>query len=157
MTRPDWPTGLALNFGGLDLEHSSLERSRAVVLPVPYDFSTSYQGGTRWGPEAILAASRNMELWDEELGATYTAGIHTMPALEPTALGPEAMAARVERAVGWIVDQDKLPAVLGGSTASPPAACARSPRAGRGSRCSSSTPTPTCATSTSTRRTATRA
>jgi agmatinase len=114
MTRPDWPTGLALNFGGLDLEHSSLERSRAVVLPVPYDFSTSYQGGTRWGPEAILAASRNMELWDEELGATYTAGIHTMPALEPTALGPEAMAARVERAVGWIVDQDKLPAVLGG-------------------------------------------
>jgi agmatinase len=85
-----------------------------VVLPVPYDFSTSYQGGTRWGPSAILAASQNMELWDDELGATYRAGIHTLPALEPTALGPEAMAERVEQAVGWILGQGKLPAVLGG-------------------------------------------
>jgi len=55
-----------------------------------------------------------MELWDEELGATYRAGIHTMPPLEPTALGPEAMAERVEHAVGWILDQGKVPAVLGG-------------------------------------------
>jgi agmatinase len=67
---------------------SSFESSRVAVLPVPYDFSTSYQGGTRWGPQAILAASRNMEVWDDELGATYKAGIHTLPELEPTALGP---------------------------------------------------------------------
>jgi agmatinase len=114
MERPDWPVGLPPNFGGLDGEFASLERARAVVLPVPYDFSTTYQGGTRWGPRAILSASQNMELWDEELGATYRAGIHTLPEVEPTALGPEAMAARVERAVGWILDQGRLPAVLGG-------------------------------------------
>src|SRR5262245_37164181 len=109
-----WPTGLAHNFGGLDPEFSELESSRAVVVPVPYDFSTSYQGGTRWGPRAILDASQNMELWDEELGATYRQGIHTLPSLEPTALGPEAMAERVEKAVGWVLDHGKLPAVLGG-------------------------------------------
>jgi agmatinase len=111
---PDWPTGLPFNFGGLEDEHAALERARLVVLPAPYDFSTTYQGGTRWGPRAILAASQNMELWDEELGATYRAGIHTLPEIEPTALGPEAMAERVEQAVGWILDLGKLPVLLGG-------------------------------------------
>jgi agmatinase len=109
-----WPTGLPHNFGGLEGEFAEIARAKAAVLPVPYDFSTSYQGGTRWGPNAILQASQNMELWDDELGATYRAGIHTLPALEPTALGPEAMCERVEQAVGWILDQGKLPAILGG-------------------------------------------
>ncbi len=114
MKAPDWPTGLPLNFGGLDEEFSALERARVVVLPVPYDFSTTYQGGARWGPRAILSASQNMELWDDEIGATCRAGIHTLPELEPTALGPEAMAARVEQAAAWILEQGKLPAILGG-------------------------------------------
>jgi agmatinase len=114
MKSPDWPTALPHNFGGLDDEFSALDRARAVVLPVPYDFSTTYQGGTRWGPRAILSASQNMELWDEELGATYRAGIHTLPEIEPTALGPEAMCARVEQATAWILEQGKLPVMLGG-------------------------------------------
>jgi N1-aminopropylagmatine ureohydrolase len=111
---PDWPSGLPFNFGGLDERHASPDHARAAVLPVPYDFSTTYQGGTRWGPRAILAASQNMELWDEELGATWRHGIATLPELEPTALGPEPMAARVEQAVGWILERGLLPAVLGG-------------------------------------------
>ena len=114
MTAPDWPTALPANFGGLEDEFSALAGARAVVLPVPYDFTTTYQGGTRQGPDAILAASRNMELWDEEIGAIYRSGIHTLPALEPAAEGPAAMVERVERAVGWILDQGKLPAILGG-------------------------------------------
>ena len=111
-TSPSW--GLPFNFAGLDPEYSSLASSRVAVLPVPYDFSTSYQGGTRWGPQAILSASRNMEVWDDELGATYQAGIHTLPELESTALGPGEMAARVEEAFDWILEEGKLPAMLGG-------------------------------------------
>jgi agmatinase len=114
MKPPDWPTGLPENFGGLDGEHSALEGSRVVVLPVPYDFTTSYQGGARLGPRAILAASRNMELWDEEIGAVYRSGIHTLPELEPSAEGPEAMVARVEHAIDWILERGKLPVMLGG-------------------------------------------
>ena len=114
MNAPDWPTALPPNFGGLDEEFSALVGARAVVLPAPYDFTTTYQGGTRQGPDAIIAASRNMELWDEEVGAIYRSGIHTLPALEPAAEGPAAMVARVERAVGWILEQGKLPAILGG-------------------------------------------
>jgi agmatinase len=114
MNSPDWPTGLPYNFGGLDDEHAGLDGARIAVLPAPYDFSTTYQGGTRAGPRAILDASRNMELWDEELGATYRAGIHTLAELEPTALGPEAMAERVEQAVAWILERGKIPVMLGG-------------------------------------------
>jgi len=109
-----WPTGLPLNFGGLEGDLAALDRARIAVLPVPYDFTTTYQAGTRSGPRAILTASQNMELWDEEVGTTYTAGIHTLPDVEPTAAGPGAMVERVEQAVGWILDQGKLPAVLGG-------------------------------------------
>jgi agmatinase len=114
LNHPDWPTGLPSNFGGLGEEFASFEGARAVILPAPYDFSTTYQGGTRWGPRAILDASRNMELWDDELGATYRQGIHTLAELEPTALGPEAMAQRVEQAFRWILDSGKLPVMLGG-------------------------------------------
>lgn len=109
-----WPSALPDNFGGLEGEHSAFDTARLTVLPVPYDFTTTYQGGTRWGPRAILAASRNMELWDEELGAIYRAGIHTLPEVEPTAAGPEAMVQRVEDAIGWILDHDRIPVMLGG-------------------------------------------
>lgn len=122
MERPAWPSGLPENFGGLPDEHAALERSRAVILPVPYDFTTSYQGGARLGPRAILAASRNMELWDEEVGPVYRHGIHTLPELEPTAEGPAAMVERVERAADWIFRQGKLPILLGGEHSITPGA-----------------------------------
>jgi agmatinase len=122
MERPGWPTGLPENFGGLPDEHAALERSRAVILPVPYDFTTSYQGGTRLGPRAILAASRNMELWDEEVGPVYRHGIHTLPELEPTAVGPAAMVERVEGAVEWIYRQGRFPVLLGGEHSLSPGA-----------------------------------
>jgi len=114
MTSPDWPTGLPVNFGGLEPEFGSLDRARAVILPVPYDFTTTYVSGTRLGPRAALTASQNMELWDDELGAIYRAGIHTLPEVEPTAEGPASMVARVERAVDWILERGKLPAMIGG-------------------------------------------
>src|SRR5215468_6287546 len=105
MKAPDWAAGLPENFGGLEAPFSDRARARAMILPVPYDFTTSYQGGTRLGPRAIIAASRNMELWDEEAGPVYKHGIHTLAELEPTAEGPAAMVDRVERAVEWILDR----------------------------------------------------
>src|SRR5207249_7998004 len=58
---------LPVNYGGLDEEHSSLERARVVILPVPYDRTASYMKGTARGPEAIVEASRFMELYDDEI------------------------------------------------------------------------------------------
>ena len=67
----------------LDPDEHTFDRSRCVVLPVPYEETTSYRKGTRRGPEAIIRASAEMEDYDVELGCEPCAvGIHTAPALE---------------------------------------------------------------------------
>ncbi len=53
--------------------------SRVVLLPVPFEATTSFRGGTAGGPEAILAASRQVELFDLETGKPYEAGIAWLP------------------------------------------------------------------------------
>ena len=57
-----------LNFLGLDETGLSPETADILIQPIPYDSTTSFQPGTRFGPEAILQASHQVELWDEELG-----------------------------------------------------------------------------------------
>ena len=81
-----------LNYAGIESEYSDLEKSRITVIPVPYDLTTTYMAGTRNGPKAIIEASNNMELYDEELKKeTYRVGIHTHDQLEVTDEKPEDM------------------------------------------------------------------
>lgn len=104
-----------MNFGGMDVENPRLEDAKFVVIPVPYDLTSTYQAGSRKGPAAILDASANMELYDEELGAeTYRAGIHTVGPLEVDARGPEVMAGAVRGEVAKVLSSGKVPVVLGG-------------------------------------------
>jgi agmatinase len=106
---------LPQNFGGLPPEFSRFASARAVVLPVPYDLTTSYLAGTRHGPQAIIAASTHLELYDEELHSEpYRLGIHTLPPLEPSAASPEETLQRVEEAISWLLQHDKFPVLLGG-------------------------------------------
>ena len=70
------------HFGGLS-DGSSLEESQIVVLPVPFDKTTTYQQGADLGPAAIIEASRNLELYDIETDSeVYRHGIYTAPAIE---------------------------------------------------------------------------
>ena len=55
-----------LSFGGTLPEPATFETAKAVILPVPFESTTSYVNGTRNGPREILVASSHMELWDEE-------------------------------------------------------------------------------------------
>jgi agmatinase len=57
----------------------SLEAARVVVLPVPFDATTSYHHGTARGPQAVLRASHQIDLYDVETGRPYRAGIHMLP------------------------------------------------------------------------------
>ena len=57
----------------------SLEESRVAYLPVPWEATTSYGGGTAGGPAAILAASRQVDLFDAEVLRPYEAGLHCLP------------------------------------------------------------------------------
>ncbi len=50
-----------------------------VLVPVPFEATASYGGGAARGPEAILAASRQIDLFDVETGRPYEAGIHMLP------------------------------------------------------------------------------
>src|SRR3712207_8049368 len=61
---------LPMNFGGIaDEELSGFENARVVVWPVSYEGTVSYGSGTGAGAQAVVDASRNMELYDEETDA----------------------------------------------------------------------------------------
>ena len=106
---------IMFNFGGLQSEFSSLEGAAFVIAPVPYDLTSTYQPGSRRGPSAIIEASTNMELYDEELcQETFRSGIHTLEALEIDARGPKEMIGRVRDMISGIVAKGKMPVMLGG-------------------------------------------
>jgi agmatinase len=58
---------------------SSPASARVHLVPVPFEATTSYGGGTARGPAAILAASRQVDLFDLDCGRTYEAGIVMLP------------------------------------------------------------------------------
>ncbi len=67
-------------FLGEEGETESGDAPRFEVLPVAYEATVSYGAGTSDGPAALLRASENLELYDEELRAeTWRCGIHTHP------------------------------------------------------------------------------
>jgi agmatinase len=51
------------------------EDSRVVIVPVPFEATTSYGGGTSNGPAAVLEASKQVDLFDQETGRPYASGI----------------------------------------------------------------------------------
>ncbi|MDX9822556.1 MAG: agmatinase [Syntrophales bacterium] len=104
-----------MNFGGIEEKYADWEAATFAVIPVPYDLTTTYQSGSRRGPTAILDASGNMELYDEELDReTYLAGICTFAPVEAEAAGPEPMVRKVEERVAEALRGGKIPVVLGG-------------------------------------------
>ena len=104
------------NFLGLDAGSSAFETSQVVVLPVPYELTTSYGQGTRQGPRALLHASQQVELYDREFGRECALdwGIHTLPFLAPNYGAPEAAHAEIAAAVADYTRTGKLVCVLGG-------------------------------------------
>jgi agmatinase len=103
-----------MNFGGIYPE-CSLRDAKFVVIPVPYDLTSTYQSGSRRGPAAIIEASTNMELYDEELKKeTYLAGIHTTLPVAIDARGPKNMVNIVRKKISRIVKLNKIPVMLGG-------------------------------------------
>ena len=58
---------MSIIFGGKDNDLDFFDKAKVAVVPVPYGRTVSYKKGTERGPEAILKASDNIELFDEEL------------------------------------------------------------------------------------------
>lgn len=112
--------GVAGRYAGLPDEFANLDTAKIVILPVPFDKTTTYQKGSDLGPEAIIEASRNLELFDIETGTeVYQVGIHTAQAVAcPTS---ESMIANVEQNVAAFLNKDKFVVTLGGEHSISPA------------------------------------
>jgi len=110
------------NFGGIQEEHSRYEASRAAIFPVPLDRTARAQHGTGRGPFAILAASRNISLYDEELELEpyKEIGIHTLPPIDTMDGTLDEVITEIFTAACGLLDDAKFPVTLGGERALTP-------------------------------------
>ncbi len=103
---------LPYTFGGFT---PSYENSKVVIVPVPYDSTTSYLPGTRFGPKEIIDASRFLEFYDiEEDFEPYTIGIYTMDEIETNKGNPKSVIEDLKNLITKIIKDNKFPIVLGG-------------------------------------------
>jgi len=109
------PWGPPESFLGVPAAESLFENCPVVVLPVPYEATVSWGTGTRFGPRALIHASRFLELYDHELDSEpHEVGIHTLPELVLPDSGPESALAELRKAVDLLLDADKFVITLGG-------------------------------------------
>jgi len=101
-------------FMGEEHENNAINKAQFMVLPVPYEVTTSYKKGTMFGPKAFLDASSQLELYDEELNAeTWKLGIHTLPMFKPDPT-PEASLKRLSGQVRELIPFAKPIITVGG-------------------------------------------
>ena len=104
------------NFLGLEAEFSAFDRAGVLVLPIPFEATVSYGGGTAAGPNAIIDASQQVELYDREydLEPALHYGVHTLPTLDLPNDDSAAAVATIRTAVATAARTGKLVVGLGG-------------------------------------------
>lgn len=111
------------NFLGLPDEFSDPAKAAVRILPVPYEATVSYLGGTKNGPQAIIDASRAVELYDIELDdEPYDVGVATLPEAHLTGAGPAEAMRELRKAYARVATRGAFVIMLGGehSISSPP-------------------------------------
>lgn len=101
-------------FAGIPKAYAQYEDASIVVIPVPYDGTSTYGKGADKGPEAIFDAAENMELYDIETDSeVYKKGVFITPALFGHS-SPEAMVKEVDYIVSEHISTGKFVTLLGG-------------------------------------------
>lgn len=119
---------LVTQFGAPDAPYCDPATARVTIIPAPLEYSVCYMQGTRHGPQAILDASSQMELYDEELDCCpIEVGVYTRPSLDYTNLDHATALAVTGQAVREVLERGQLPLVIGGehSLSAPPIAAVR--------------------------------
>jgi agmatinase len=103
-----------MNFGGDEVVYSYAE-SGIIILPVPYDETSTWQKGADKGPDAILEASVNLEFFDVETSTeAHLSGINTItPVLEKET--PPKLVKAVHDKVLSLLSEKKFPVIIGGN------------------------------------------
>ena len=101
-------------YAGISEEYAKLEHSKIVLIPVPYDGTSTWQKGADKGPKAFLDASENMELYDIETDSeVYKQGICLTDAVtEKTS--PERMVEAVHEITKKYIKKNKFVTIFGG-------------------------------------------
>jgi len=103
---------MATHFLDGEIPNAKPEAAAYHIIPVPLESTVSYGGGTARGPEAIIEASTQLELWNGQ-GKPALQGVHTAPAVDCS--GPITKTLdRIEDAVSYAIECEALPIVLGG-------------------------------------------
>jgi agmatinase len=101
-------------YAGIPQEFGNLSTSKIVIIPVPYDGTSTWQKGADKGPQAFLDASENMELYDIETDSeVYKEGIFLAEAITENA-SPEAMVEAVHQETKKYINRNKFVTVFGG-------------------------------------------
>jgi len=103
-----------MNFGGHEVVYNYQE-SEIIIVPVPYDETSTWMKGADKGPEAILEASVNLEFYDVETSTeAHLKGIHTIdPVLEKKTPGKLVQA--VHDCISLLLVEKKFPVIIGGN------------------------------------------
>ncbi len=102
------------NFGGLPEQYTKFENSKIVIVPVPYDGTSTWIKGADKGPEALIEASANMEVYDIAAdNEVYKVGIHTTDPIRERR-SPEKLAKEVETKITQLLKKKKFPVIIGG-------------------------------------------
>lgn len=99
-------------FLGSEIDQPAPSDAYFHILPVPWERSVSYGGGTAQGPAKILEASWQLETWDGKSNPS-TAGIHTHAPVDVSGAPTDAVE-NISDVVKKIINQHALPIVIGG-------------------------------------------
>jgi agmatinase len=114
-----------IQFGAPDAPYCDPSTARVTIIPAPLEYSVSYMKGTARGPQAILDASSQMELYDEELDwCPIEVGVYTQPALDYSGMDHAAALKATGDAAREVLQRGQLPFTIGGehSLSAPPIA-----------------------------------
>ncbi len=101
-------------FADIPAEFAQYDSTQVILLPVPYDGTSTYGKGADKGPDALLDAATNVELYDIETDSeVYQKGIYLAPAVTEDR-SPEQMVDAVEKEVTHYINEGKYVTLLGG-------------------------------------------
>lgn len=102
------------NYAGIPDKYSRIDEAKVVLIPVPYDGTSTWQKGADKGPDAFLEASENMELYDiETQSEVYKKGVYLAPAVTEDS-SPEKMVEAVYKTTKNYISQNKFVTLFGG-------------------------------------------
>ena len=96
------------NFGDLEEKYASYEDANILLVPIPFDGTSTYGKGSDKGPEAIIASSKYLELYDIETDSeVFRKGIHiTQPINENS--NPEKLVQEIEKSISNYLQKEKF-------------------------------------------------